>query len=149
MTLIEKIINFMKAIKNAYRSEENQVSLQKMSEKEKLIEILNNTKIQCYTFGDLFYEDLIEEIADQLLENGIIVPPVKIGQTVYGISRGEIIPIGIDRIQYSNRGIYILGRNEQYYGYGTITLDPDNEVGIEWYTTQEEVLEASKGGITK
>lgn len=30
MTLNEKIINFMKAIKNAYRSEENQVSLQKM-----------------------------------------------------------------------------------------------------------------------
>lgn len=30
MTLNEKIINFMEAIKNAYRSEENQVSLQKM-----------------------------------------------------------------------------------------------------------------------
>lgn len=30
MTLNEKIINFMEAIKNAYRSEENQVALQKM-----------------------------------------------------------------------------------------------------------------------
>lgn len=30
MTLNEKIINFMEAIKNAYRSEENQVYLQKM-----------------------------------------------------------------------------------------------------------------------
>ena len=30
MTLNEEIINFMEAIKNAYRSEENQVSLQKM-----------------------------------------------------------------------------------------------------------------------
>lgn len=30
MTLNEKIINFMEAIKNAYRSEENQVPLQKM-----------------------------------------------------------------------------------------------------------------------
>lgn len=30
MTFNEKIINFMEAIKNAYRSEENQVSLQKM-----------------------------------------------------------------------------------------------------------------------
>ena len=30
MTLNEKIINFMEAIKNAYRSEENQVSLRKM-----------------------------------------------------------------------------------------------------------------------
>lgn len=30
MTLNEKIINFMESIKNAYRTEENQVSLQKM-----------------------------------------------------------------------------------------------------------------------
>ena len=30
MTLNEKIINFMEAITNAYRSEENQVALQKM-----------------------------------------------------------------------------------------------------------------------
>ena len=30
MTLNEKIINFMEAIKNAYRTEENQVPLQKM-----------------------------------------------------------------------------------------------------------------------
>ena len=30
MTLNEKIINFMEAIKNAYRNEENQVPLQKM-----------------------------------------------------------------------------------------------------------------------
>lgn len=102
MTLIEKIINFMKAIKNAYRSEENQVSLQKMSEKEKLIEILNNTKIQCYTFGDLFYEYLIEEIADQLLENGIIVPPVKIGQTVYYIFDGFIEPCTVEVIFLSD-----------------------------------------------
>ena len=117
-----------------------------MTEREQLIEILNNTKIRFRTLRDLFYKSLIEKIADHLLANGIIVPPVKIGQTVYGISRGVIIPIGIDRIQYSNKGIDILGKNEQYYGYGTITLHPDNEVGIEWYTTQDEALEALKGG---
>lgn len=85
-----------------------------------------------------------ESIADYLLENGVIVPPVKVGQTVYGISRGAIIPIGIDRLQYSNRGIDILGRNEQYYGYGTITLHPDNEFGIEWYTSKEQAIQALK-----
>lgn len=30
---------------------------------------------------------LIERIADHLLANGVIVPPVKIGQTVYVVSR--------------------------------------------------------------
>ena len=112
-----------------------------MNERERLVELLNKS---CEARGWLMNGS--GTIADYLLENGVIVPPVKIGQTVYGISRGEIIPIGIDRIQYSNRGIYILGRNEQYYGYGTITLDPDNEVGIEWYTTKEQAEKALKEG---
>ena len=120
-----------------------------MSERERLVELLKQTfhyKDQdcsnCSSNGICFtYQD-----ADHLLKNGVIVPHVNVWQTVYGISRGDIIPIGIDRIQYSNRGIDILGRNEHYYGYWTITLHPDNEIGIEWYTTQEEALEALKGG---
>lgn len=117
-----------------------------MNGNKRLIEILKDNQ------GDSTYymtDEAVQSVSDVLLENGVIVPPVKVGDTVYGISRGVIIPISIDKIQYSNRGVDILGRNEQYYGYGTITLDPDNEVGIEWYTTQEEALEASKGGITK
>lgn len=120
-----------------------------MSERERLIELL---KQNCHCK----YEDcsncnsngicFTHREADYLLENGIIVPPVKIGKTVYGISRGAIIPIGVDRIQYSKRGIDILGRNEQYYGYGTITLHPNNEFGIEWYTTKAEAIQALKGG---
>ena len=107
-----------------------------MSERERLVAIIKQSVVPYFA----------EEIAEYLLENGVIVPPVKIGQTVYGISRGVIIPIGIDRIQYSNRGIDILGRNEQYYGYGTIGLHPDNEFGIEWYITKEEAEKALKGG---
>ena len=87
-------------------------------------------------------------IADYLLEKGVIVPPVKVGDTVYGISRGVIIPISIDKIQYSNRGVDIIGRNERCFGYGTITLHPDNEFGIEWYTTKEQAEKALKGGAT-
>ena len=105
-----------------------------MTERERLIELLRQSGITWYP----------SKVADYLLENGIIVPPVMVGQTVYGISRSAIIPIGIDRIQYSNRGIDILGRNERYFGNGTITLHPDNEFGIEWYTTKEEAEKALK-----
>jgi len=121
-----------------------------MSERERLIELLKqnchckdedcsncNSNGICFTHRE----------ADYLLENGVIVPLVKVGQTVYGISRGAIIPIGVDRIQYSNRGIDILGRNERYFGNGTITLHPDNEFGIEWYTTKEQAEKALKGGV--
>ena len=114
-----------------------------MSERERLIELM--TKAENSELSLLEFEKKI--LADYLLENGVIVPPVKVGDTVYGISRGAIIPIGIDRIQYSNRGMDILGRNERYFGNGTITLHPDNEFGIEWYKTKEEAEKALKGGV--
>lgn len=115
-----------------------------MNERERLIELMR----QAFNVSDDNYgTPNTEQVVDYLLENGVIVPPVKVGQTVYGISRGAIIPIGIDRIQYSKRGIDILGRNERF-GNGTITLHPDNEFGIEWYTTKEEAEKALKGGAT-
>jgi hypothetical protein len=111
-----------------------------MNERERLIEKL-------YEWGNKENDGVrAESIADYLLEKGVIVPPVKVGDTVYGISRGVIIPIGIDRIQYSNRGVDIIGRNEKCFGYGTITLDPNNKIGMEWYKTEEQAEKALKGG---
>lgn len=116
-----------------------------MNERERLVEILKDNQ------GDNTYymtDETVQSVSDVLLDNGVSVPPVKIGQTVHGISRGVIIPISIDKILYSNRGVDILGRNERCFGYGTITLRPDNDFGIEWYTTKEEAEKALKGGAT-
>lgn len=55
-----------------------------MSEREKLIELIGKAK--CYgheTFADRFVKSYLERLADQLLENGVIVPPVKVGDRVY------------------------------------------------------------------
>lgn len=113
-------------------------------ERERLVELLLESEpIKERDLDDGWGDNEISDIADYLLDNGVIVPPVKIGQTVYGISRGAIIPIDIDRIEYSNRGIDIRGRNE-CFGNGTITLHPDNEFGIEWYTTKEQAEKALK-----
>ena len=130
-------------------------------ERKNLINILSkySSESRCERYGNPFGDDYCKGCkyesekscedsnrADYLLENGVIVPPVKVGQTVYGISRGAIIPISVAGIQYSNRGIDILGRNERYFGSVTITLQPDNEFGIEWYTTKEQAEKALKGG---
>ena len=123
-----------------------------MNEHEGLIELLKRAKK--YATNTMLHLDIDEAIdtsydsltADYLIEKGVIVPPVKVGDTVYGISRGVIIPIGIDRIQYSNRGVDIIGRNERCFGYGTITLDPNNKIGMEWYKTEEQAEKALKGG---
>ena len=84
-----------------------------------------------------------KEQRERLVE--LLKQTVKVGDTVYGISRGAIIPIDVDRIVYSKRGIDIFGRNEMCFGYGTITLDTNNEIGIEWYTNKEEAEKALKG----
>lgn len=125
-----------------------------MSERETLIELLKESK--CNNDCDGFtnaeickeckaYEEHAKS-ADCLLENGVIAPPVKIGQTVYGISRGVIVPIIVDKIIYSNDGIDFLGRNEQYFGRSFIHIDINNGFGIEWYKSKEEAEKALKGG---
>lgn len=86
-----------------------------------------------------------ESIADYLLEHGVLVPSVKIGDTVYAISRNDILSVTIDKIVYSNRGIDIFGSNKQQY-FRTVPLDPDNKIGLEWYKTKEEAEKALKGG---
>lgn len=60
------------------------------------------------------------------------------GSIVYGISRNKIIPLIIEEIRYNKYGIELISTNEEYYGYGKVTLDPNNKIGMEWYKTKEE-----------
>ena len=55
-----------------------------MADRERLIELLSNIDYACDNGSNL--QDRIEFIADYLLSNGVIVPPVKIGQKVYAIA---------------------------------------------------------------
>ena len=109
-----------------------------MTERERLIELLNNSLTGSVGLSSL----LSESIADYLLENNVKPLPFKINDIVYGISRGQIIPIQIDTIQYTSKGIDICGSNEEYFGYSTIHLDINNQIGIQWYKTKEEAKKA-------
>lgn len=60
-----------------------------MNERERLIELLKDNQ------GDSTYymtDEAVQSVSDVLLENGVVVLPCKVGDTVYGISRGVIIP---------------------------------------------------------
>ena len=127
-----------------------------MTERERLIELIgskvcedyspNCDEWQPHSCEKCYVNDCrIGELADYLLANNVKPLPFKIDDIVYGISRGQIIPIQIDTIQYTKRGIDISGSNEEYFGYSTIHLDINNQIGIQWYKTKEEakkVLEA-------
>ena len=115
-----------------------------MSEKEKLIELLQNCSIKTQVTGDISYKSAYEKIADYLLKNGVIVPPVKMGQTVYylgGIYNG-IRPIRsgtIDGIVITPKGVpklWIKDRNGIYY----LNTAKEN-----FYLTKEEAEKALKG----
>ncbi len=57
-----------------------------MSERERLVELLLESEpIKDRDLDDDWYDGEISDIADYLLENGVIVPPVKVGDTVYRI----------------------------------------------------------------
>ena len=60
-----------------------------MSEKEKLVEIIGNISIGGIPFKANFYKPTIEKIADQLLKNGVIVLPCKIGDVVYTLNKTD------------------------------------------------------------
>ena len=54
-----------------------------MTERERLIELLCSAHFGSKTFEQQYYKSTITKIADYLLENGVIVPPCKIGDVVY------------------------------------------------------------------
>lgn len=70
-----------------------------MTERERLSELLNKAP------KSLRYEDL----PDYLLENGVIVPPCKVGDSCYPLPRYKtpIVERKISRITYSKRNIII------------------------------------------
>lgn len=85
-------------------------------------------------------ENTLGNIADYLLENGVIVPPVKVGDTVYRPSKylGYVVPIVIISFEAT--------QSEMFY-----TDDSDNiiyigEIGKTVFLTKEEA-EKHLGGV--
>lgn len=54
------------------------------AERKRLVELVDNFCKK--ELGTQFYKSVLEKLADYLLANGIVVPPFKIGETLYDIS---------------------------------------------------------------
>ena len=85
-----------------------------MTERERLIELIgskvcedyspNCDEWQPHSCEKCYANDCrIGNLADYLLENNVKPLPFKINDIVYGISRGQIIPIQINSIKYTNK----------------------------------------------
>lgn len=113
-----------------------------MAERERLIELLANADSYCQ-----------ETLADYLLANGVIVPPCKVGETVYYFSHrpfnlalqaNTIYEADVVRIVTTRLGtsIVIQIRNE----YGCTEVPDIRSWGITVFATREEAEQALKGG---
>ena len=74
--------------------------------KEQLKKILGDFPVWHATLNDNWLPEAVDRLADYLIENGVVVPPVKVGQTIYvlwsvgrkgiGIAEFEVRSINLD-----------------------------------------------------
>lgn len=105
-----------------------------MTDRERLIELLRNTLWgtlcdHCGADRGSEREKVLEVTADYLLEHGVIVPPCKVGDTVYQIDTERI---------YESKVRTII------YGTSNIAFD-ERAIGKIVFLTREEAERALKG----
>lgn len=102
--------------------------------RDMLIEILKKRDWLRYLIADIN----IERLADILLEAGVIVPPVKVGQTVYIIDHIFANPAPIERkvrsIEYTGRGFN--------FTVETLTRWYEYDIGVGVFLTKEAAEQA-------
>ena len=85
-----------------------------------------------------------ESIADYLLENGVIVPPVKVHDMVYFVDENSNEFTGIDECCVSNlewNGVFwAIFTDKDCYGYS------EDYIGKTVFLTKEQAEKALKGG---
>ena len=99
--------------------------------RDRLMELINDVVHPCHAGA----------LADYLISNGVIVPPCKVGDTVYRISKRYggwcVLPRTVCSIRYSldSRG------NIAWYLFTTI----EDRIGETVFLTSEEAEQALKG----
>lgn len=122
-----------------------------MTQKERLIDIIQNSVGGCA-------RNWAEIIADGLLSNGVIVPPVKVGQTVYTeISMRGWYFRSKDR-PYSAKVVFIGLNDSEKMGGGLFNVVYEKDDGCMWqfnfsdigktvFLTKEEAEAALKESV--
>lgn len=83
-----------------------------------MIELIRNAPKTDTVYGDIKLANpvqTIQTIADHLLAEGVIVPPCKVGQTVWFIRNEKIIETKIDKIVLKHGGLYLLLSCNSFY----------------------------------
>lgn len=122
--------------------------------RDRLIELLKQIDFdygeECVLASEDGYKctpDLAEFFADKLLANGVIVPPCKVGDTVYVVSRyytgtWEIFECKVDELTIYEKNIFIKlisVKGNFNFGYGAYSI------GKSVFFTREQAEQALAG----
>ena len=116
--------------------------------RERLIELIQTSVGGCA-------RHCAEVIADYLLENGVVVPPCKVGDTVYIVDRtsDSVVSGIITRFEYNlyttPKEWITVDSNELWYGKTEIRNRIDLLIGKTVFLSREEAERALKGGATE
>jgi hypothetical protein len=111
--------------------------------RDRLIELVMNTPKLPITVGGRTNGKTYQtagNIADHLLENGVIVPPCKVGDKVYQTDGIRIYPSVITELVIGEKNIIF------YTNYGNNIAFDETAIGDSIYLTKEEAEKALKGG---
>ena len=104
--------------------------------REKIQEMLQGNLRECLRTG-------FEFSADYLLENGVIVPPCKVGQVLFVIESGRIIESKVKEYKYSSNsqnGVHWHIIFEELFAMS------EAHIGKTVFYTRKEAMQALKGG---
>ena len=93
--------------------------------KNKLVEIITNTQVNCVgkDCNKCSYSGqehcLINRVADSLIANGIIVPPCEVGDKFYGIQSDCYFKYEVLAIVINHKGIWLETTYEMRFLYGS------------------------------
>lgn len=75
--------------------------------RDRLVKTIGNCLICHFKLNESWEEEAIDTLADHLIANGVIVPPCKVGDTVWFIRNKEIIETCVEKIILKHGGLYI------------------------------------------
>ena len=107
--------------------------------KDRLIELIQQSVNGCA-------RNWAEVIADYLLANGVIVPPCKVGQTVYVVNSLFVSEYSIEEIAYDDIFFRFYCKNEKYAIECRSFMFFDERIGKTVFLTREAAEQALKGG---
>lgn len=97
---------------------------------DRLTELIRRSDILCDTCGESTSSYCSEAIADYLIEHGVIIPPCRVGDTVYQTDGIRVYDLLITQIIYNTNGIAF----------------DERAIGKAIFLTREEAEQAVKGG---